>query len=186
MGGLIGKLFVEKRTFFTENLQRDYSNSKTNLIIALEKALHVATTADMWTSHRRSFLGMTAHWIGSVLQRCSACLAVRRVIGSHTHDVIAEAIDSVHKEFGIASKFNCTITDNGSNFLKAFKVFSCRTILVANESENSPEYFNLKRDADENEDFVCIDIGDIFKKYYQECETLPLTPNTTPNFRLLR
>jgi hypothetical protein len=65
MRGLIGKLVVEKRIFFTERLQRDYSNSKTNLIIALEKALHVATAADMWTSHRRSFLGMTVGYTGS-------------------------------------------------------------------------------------------------------------------------
>ena len=94
MGGL--KISCKKRHFFTERLQREYSNSKTNLIIALEKATHVSTTEDMWTAHRRSFLGMTVHWNGSDLQRRSACLAVRRVIGSHTHDVIAAAIDSVH------------------------------------------------------------------------------------------
>jgi hypothetical protein len=29
MGGLIGKLVVKKRHFFTERLQREYSNSKT-------------------------------------------------------------------------------------------------------------------------------------------------------------
>jgi hypothetical protein len=123
---------------------------------------------------QKTFFGYDCrlHWIGSDLQRRTACLAVRRVIGSHTHDVITEAIDSVHKEFGIASKVNCTITDNGSNFLKAFKVFSYRTITAANESENSPEDFNFQGDVDQNEDFVCIDIGDIFEKYYQECETL--------------
>lgn len=59
MGGLIGKLVVKKRHFFTERLQREYSNSKTNLIIALEKATHVSTTADIWTARRRSFLGLS-------------------------------------------------------------------------------------------------------------------------------
>lgn len=72
--------------------------------MALEKATHVATTADMWAARRKSFLCMTAHWIGSDLQRRSACLAVRRVISSHTYDVIASAIETVHKEFGIARK----------------------------------------------------------------------------------
>ena len=176
MGGLIGKLVVKKRHFFTERLQREYSNSKTNLIIALEKATHVSTTEDMWTAHRRSFLGMTVHWIGSDLQRRSACLAVRRVIGSHTHDVIAAAIDSVHKEFGIASKVNCTITDNGSNFLKAFKVFSCSssTDPIEEERENSQD-FDFQEDVDADEDFVYIDIGDIFEKYSKECEAQQAT-----------
>lgn len=67
IGGLIGKLVGKKRYFFTGRLQREYSNSKTNLIIALEKASfkQVSTTADMWTACRRSFLGMTVHWIES-------------------------------------------------------------------------------------------------------------------------
>ena len=29
--------------------------------MALEKSLHVAKTVDMWTYHRRSFLGMTVY-----------------------------------------------------------------------------------------------------------------------------
>jgi hypothetical protein len=74
--------------------------------MAIEKATHVSTTADMWSSRRRSFLGMTVHWIESDLQRRSACLAVRRAIGSHTHNVFAAAIEIVHKEFGIISKVN--------------------------------------------------------------------------------
>ncbi len=65
------------------------------------------------------------------------------MIGSHTHDVIAAAINSVHKEFGIASKVNCTITDNGSNFFKAFKVFSCSSSTAPNEAENAQD-FDLK------------------------------------------
>jgi hypothetical protein len=108
--------------------------------MALEKATHVSTTVDMWSSGRRSFLGMTVHWIGSDLQRHSACLAVRRVIGSHTHDVIAAAIENMHKEFGIASKMNCTITDNGRNFLKAFKVCSCSSSTAPNEEENAHDF----------------------------------------------
>ncbi len=95
------------------------------------------------------------------------------MIGSHTHDVIAAAIDSVHKEFGIASKVNCTITDNGSNFLKAFKVFSCSSSTAPNEAENSQD-FDFQ-DVDEDEDFVYLDIGDIFEKYSKECEAQEAT-----------
>lgn len=165
-GSLVGKLIVKKRTFFTQRLQMEYLNTKTSLILALEKALHVSTTADMWSSRRRSFIGMTVHWLGSECSRRSACLAVRRVIGSHTYDVIANAIDSIHKEFGISSKVNCTITDNDSNFLKAFKVFGSSTATTTSEQEDDDFEF---REALDDDDFVFIDIGEIFDSHSKEC-----------------
>ena len=44
-----------------------------------------------------------------------------RLIGSHTYDVLAKALDAVHCDFGIEEKVIKTTTDNGSNFVKAFK-----------------------------------------------------------------
>lgn len=44
-----------------------------------------------------------------------------------------------------------------------------------NESENSQEDYDFQEDLDEDEDFVCIDIGDIFEKYYKEREILEAT-----------
>ena len=108
--GVVGKLRVKKRTFFTEKLKKEYSNSKTALCLVLEKATHICTTADMWTAHKRSYLGMTAHWKGEDLKRRSACLAVRRVKGRHTFDVIASKINEIHKEFKIQGKVN--VNDN--------------------------------------------------------------------------
>uniref|UniRef100_A0A3B4GFE3 HAT C-terminal dimerisation domain-containing protein n=1 Tax=Pundamilia nyererei TaxID=303518 RepID=A0A3B4GFE3_9CICH len=59
-----------------------------------------------YTSHNKSLLGMTAHWIDpSTFVRGHAALACKRVRGRHTYDVIA------------------TVTDNGSNFIKAFRMF---------------------------------------------------------------
>lgn len=41
----------------------------------------VATTADSWTSHRRAFLGCTAHWIDPItLERKAATLACRELM----------------------------------------------------------------------------------------------------------
>ncbi|KAK6293172.1 hypothetical protein J4Q44_G00366730 [Coregonus suidteri] len=49
---------------------------------------HIATTTDCWSARRRSFIGVTAHWIDPVsLNRCSAALACKRLRGSHTFDV---------------------------------------------------------------------------------------------------
>ena len=65
---------------------------------------------------------MTVHWLDkTTLARKGACLAVRQIYGRHTYDVIANVICGVHKEFGIDKKVSCTVTDSGSNFLKAFR-----------------------------------------------------------------
>ena len=56
--GLIGELVIKGRTFFTEKLEREHSQVQTNLIMALALVKWVSTTADLWTAHGRSFLGI--------------------------------------------------------------------------------------------------------------------------------
>ena len=53
----------------------------------------------------------------------SAALACRRLRGSHTFDVLAGALEDIHTEYAIRQKVTRTMTDNGSNFIKAFSVF---------------------------------------------------------------
>lgn len=65
----------------------------------------LASTADCWSSHHRSFLGMTVHWLDPVTrERKNAVLACMRLKGSHTYDVLAKAILEAHSSFGIKSK----------------------------------------------------------------------------------
>ena len=95
------------------------------MIAALKKKLqavdHVCTTADIWSTNRRSYMGMTIHWIGEDLVRQSAAIACRRLKGSHTFDAIGKIISEVHDEFDLEiSKIVSTVTDNASNFKKAF------------------------------------------------------------------
>ena len=58
------------------------------------------------------------------MERQSVCLGIRRMIGSMTYDVIAKALKSIHDEFNISKKIVVTITDSGSNILKAFRMYS--------------------------------------------------------------
>jgi len=114
VGGLIGPLVIKSRPFMVQLLDKQYQQTKQNLMSELSKASHVSTTADCWTAHRRSFLGMTVHWLDQdEVTRQSACLGVRRIYGSHTYDVLAKAISEMHAEFKISKKVNLTITDNG-------------------------------------------------------------------------
>ncbi|XP_054290241.1 uncharacterized protein LOC129005396 [Macrosteles quadrilineatus] len=67
---------------------------------------------------------MTIHWLDpSTLERRSMGIGCRRILGQHTYDVIADAIESILDDFEIKNKCSMMITDNGSNFLRAFRLF---------------------------------------------------------------
>ncbi|XP_040063760.1 uncharacterized protein LOC115330107, partial [Ixodes scapularis] len=86
---------------------------------------YVATTADIWSTHHRSFMVVTVHWIDAdTLSRRSLALACRRFPGSHTYDRIAEMLEDIRQSFDISrEKVVATVTDNASNFAKAFREF---------------------------------------------------------------
>ena len=72
---------------------------------ALDGVDHVSTTADVWTAHHRSYLGMTVHWIDQKsLKPQKAAIACVRVIGHHTYDVLAANIEEIHKKYGLSGK----------------------------------------------------------------------------------
>ena len=84
----------------------------------------MCTTADIWTAHYRSFMGIMCHWIEpEILDWKSAALACERIMGHHTYDVIAAKISQVHAEFQIQGKVSAKVTDNGSNFVTAFNEY---------------------------------------------------------------
>ena len=117
---------------------------KENVKDAMAKAQHIATTTDCWTAHRRSFIGVTSHWIDEqTLERKSAALACPRLKGRHTYDVLAAKLEDIHVEYDIQTKIVMTTTDSGSNFVKAFSVFG------ANAEQ-----------ADESDDFEFEDVSE--------------------------
>lgn len=116
-----GRFALRCRQTVTEQLEQRFKLKKYELKEVLSTVDVVCTTADCWSSRRRSFLGMTVHWLNTTLERKGACLAVRQIYGRHTYDVIAKLIFDCHKEFGIEKKVSCTVTDSGSNFIKAFR-----------------------------------------------------------------
>ncbi|CAL9694236.1 unnamed protein product [Knipowitschia caucasica] len=117
---------------------------KKNLKAAMNEVEFIATTTDCWTAHRRSFLGVTAHWIETeTMTRCSVALACKQLRGSHTFDSLARALNDIHTEFNIRDKIVRTTTDNGSNFIKAFRVYG-------EGEENNNQERQSESDASEN------------------------------------
>ena len=104
----------------------------------LGKVKNVSTTADVWTAHQRSYLGMMVHWIDDEsLKRQKAAIVCIRLTGRHTYDILAAKIEEVHRKFGLNGKISATVTNNGSNFLKAFTIFCVQETEHGNNDEHS-------------------------------------------------
>lgn len=115
---------VMSRTTLRSRLSRATTQMKACVREEMRKASYIATTTDCWSARRRSFLGITAHWLDAgTFKRHSAALACRQLKGSHTFDVLANALHDIHLEYDIRDKIVRTTTDNGSNFIKAFRIF---------------------------------------------------------------
>lgn len=117
---------VMSRTTLRDRIEKKTVQMKAKVKNAMQNIKYISTTTDCWTAHRQSFIGVTAHWIEpESLERCSVALACRRMKGSHTYDVLAEALNDIHMEYNIREKIVRTTTDNASNFIKAFRVYGC-------------------------------------------------------------
>lgn len=89
-----------------------------------ESIKYLCATADIWSTKRKSFMGITVHWIDeTTLDRKSKVLCCRRFLSPHDSERIAVLLCSIYEEFGLTAKVLCTVTDNASNFVKAFKDF---------------------------------------------------------------
>ena len=115
---------VPDRKSFTAHMDKLYDAMVKKVKEILETIDFVSITADVWTTHNRSYLGMTVHWINPItLKRCKVAIACIRVTGHHTYDALAEKIEHVHASYGLTGKVTATVTDNALNFVKAFTVF---------------------------------------------------------------
>ena len=117
-------LKIMSRRTLGKHIDAYYEDVSRQLRKTLQLPTWVATTADVWSITYRRFLGMTVHWIDANFRRQSAALACRRFCGAHTFDQVAKLIKKVHESFNLScDKICAAVTDNGSNFVKAFAVF---------------------------------------------------------------
>lgn len=120
----LSKLNTSVSVMSRRTLGRRVTEMYNEMVVKVKQILaeqsYVCTTADVWSSNHRSYMGITAHWIDTELKRSSVALACRRFTGSHTYDKIGEMLHDIHSEFDLGNKVVVTVTDNGSNFVKAF------------------------------------------------------------------
>lgn len=110
------------------NLSGQYERMKKELIRVLQNQKYVCVTCDVWSSRGQSFIGITVHYITESYERKSYVLAFRPITGKQSYDVLAKIISSVFKEYGLpVEKITHIVTDGGSAFCKAFRIYGKRS-----------------------------------------------------------
>ncbi|KAL4153366.1 hypothetical protein QTP88_001199 [Uroleucon formosanum] len=135
---------------------------------------HICCTADIWSANNKSFMGMTCHFINEFsYKRSSYVLSCRRIKGSHNYLNINDVITDICDTYQIkSSKITHIITDNASNFSKAFRTFSKSSTIesdlhyVGNLDElNSDEDTQIDSDNENNLsspiDMEYVDVGQL-------------------------
>lgn len=148
--GLAPEVKVMSRKTLHTRINERFNAMKMELTTKLTGLRYVCTTADIWSMNKKSYMGVTAHWIDINLKRQSVALACRRFKGAHTYDRIALLLHSIFAEFKIdVKKIVATVTDNGANFVKAFKEYQ-NNDNDDNDDDNSDES-DVEHDFNENE-----------------------------------
>ena len=80
-------------------LDDKYNGMKEKLLEELAKAVYVSVSTDAWKGNKKNYAGFTATWFDENLVRNFAVLAVRRMRGHHTFDVVRKEITEILKEF---------------------------------------------------------------------------------------
>lgn len=105
-------------------LRDQYVEMKRRLRLLLDKQEYIYITTDVWSSRAQSYLGMTVHYINERFQRESYVLSFKQLKHRQTYEELTTEIVAVLEEYGIVvDKITHMVTDGGSSFCKAFKVF---------------------------------------------------------------
>lgn len=126
-------------------IRKDFAEFQSSTISLLSGINFVCLTADIWGTKHASYLGTTCHYLDpSILDRKSLALGCTRFHYPHTNENIAEEIQILCSKYGIDSgKIVATVTDNASNFIKAFREFGstdmdeCNNFTSIEDEDNS-------------------------------------------------
>jgi hypothetical protein len=159
---------VMTRPTLANKLDEEMEAMRNRITKELDSVEHVCCTADAWKASKNSYLGMTVHFIDSSdMSYKNYGLALRRLRGPHTYDVLAKEMNSVLAEFRILNKTVCILTDNGANFVKALREFQLQ-LPLDNEDEDNPDDLVAQSIAEALKDDVSV--GEhVFLPPHQRC-----------------
>ena len=129
---------------------------------ALKAARRVSITTDVWTTKgcTTSFLGVTVHFYNSETKcRGSNKIACREFSEKHTAENIAELILKVCEEYSIHNKLTHIASDNGSNMVKAVRVFN-KEYRSGSEEQEAVEHMEVDELSDGGDSSDDLDASD--------------------------
>lgn len=147
-------------TKIMSTLDSRFKEMKTNLITELGRQQRVCLTADIWSHMKKSYLGVSVHYIDELWKRQSYILAFRYLNKRHTYDYLAQVLKSILDEYNLpVEKISDIVTDGGSNFCKAFRVFGRQTDFNESLVELAEE-----EDIDTTDEASIDEVGDAFER----------------------
>lgn len=130
------------------------------MIDLLKQQDYICVTADVWTSHAQSYLGVTVHFIDEKYKRESYLLAFKEMKSRQTYDVLAQAMDEIFQEYEIdRSKITNIVTDGGSAFCKMFKKYGEQIDAVVVDT-NGDEITDEDSETERVQSFMVDDFGE--------------------------
>lgn len=86
------------------------------------------------------------------MERKSAAIAYKRIEGTHSAEAIAIELARIYELFGLNNeKIVATVTDNESNFIKAFRMFGLsNNIILRNESPSTNNFDSIDMEIDDS------------------------------------
>src|SRR5580765_3269073 len=115
--------FLPGRHALCTEINNSYQTKKFKLKELLEKQTYICLTTNIW-SCRKSYLGMTVHFILDTFERQSYMLACRTILYNHIYKNIALIMHNIMIALNLdVSKVTHVITDNATNFDKSFRCF---------------------------------------------------------------
>jgi len=102
--GITKKINVPSRRNLGRKIHNLFEDTKEKIINDIKDIKYVCTTTDVWSSKKRSFLGVTIHWIDvDNFQRRSSSLACCRFRWTHSYEKISDLLQAIHLEYNLDS-----------------------------------------------------------------------------------
>lgn len=128
-----------------------YGEYQIALTKVFERVPFVCEAVDIWSTKRRSFMGISVHYIDpDTLERKSFALSCAEFESPHNNERIAEHLQLIHSQYGLMrEKIIATVTDNASNFVKALREFGGESNEFDDESNDGDDGILFKTDDDD-------------------------------------
>lgn len=122
------EIHVPTATTLMLSLSCKFNEMKNKIVSELSQQRYVCITTDIWTHSARSYLGISVHYFDKNWKHKSYIIAFRFLKERHTFDYLARCLHEIFIEFNLpVDKITHAVTDGGSNFCKAFKIFGRKT-----------------------------------------------------------